>query len=45
MSRRRRGAAGGGLWFAYFRRDHTVTLAAARSADGTGFYVGMGFPF
>jgi hypothetical protein len=36
---------GGGLWFAYLRRDHTVTVAVARSAEQTGFYVGMGFPF
>jgi len=36
---------GGGLWFAYFRRRNAVTLAAARSAEGTSFYVGMGFSF
>lgn len=39
------GGAGGGIWFAYLRRDHTVTAAVARSAGRTGVYVGMGFPF
>ena len=29
---------GGGLWFAYLRRGHTVTVAVARSAEQTGFY-------
>jgi hypothetical protein len=37
--------AGGGLWFAYLRRDNTVTIAAARSDEETGFYLTMGFPF
>jgi hypothetical protein len=32
-------------WFAYFRRRDAVTLAEARSAEGTSFYVGMGFAF
>lgn len=36
---------GGGLWFAYLDRKNTVTLAAARSAEQTAFYVQMGFPF
>jgi hypothetical protein len=38
-------AVGGGLWFAYLRRDHTVTVAVARSAEKTGFYLAMGFAF
>lgn len=37
--------AGGGLWFAYLERRNAVTLAAARSAERTAFYVQMGFPF
>jgi hemolysin activation/secretion protein len=39
------GAAGGGLWFAYLRPANTVTLAVARSAERTGYYLGAGFPF
>jgi hypothetical protein len=38
-------AVGGGLWFAYLRRDHTVTLALARSEERTAFYLAMGFGF
>jgi hypothetical protein len=38
-------SAGGGLWFAYLKRANTVTLAVARSAEGTSLYIGMGFPF
>jgi hemolysin activation/secretion protein len=44
-SRRWHTAVGGGLWFAYFRRDHTVTVAAARSDEKTAFYLAMGFGF
>jgi hypothetical protein len=36
---------GGGLWFAYLRRAHTVTIAAVRSDEKTGFYLAMGFAF
>jgi outer membrane translocation and assembly module TamA len=36
---------GGGLWFAYLESKNAVTLAAARSAERTAFYVQMGFPF
>jgi hypothetical protein len=38
-------AVGGGLWFAYLRRDHTVTVAVARSDERTSFYLTMGFAF
>jgi outer membrane protein assembly factor BamA len=38
-------AVGGGLWFAYLRRDHTVTIAVARSDEATSFYLAMGFGF
>ena len=34
-----------GFWFAYFRRKNAVTLTVARGAEGTGFYVAMGFAF
>jgi len=44
-SRRWHTAAGGGLWFAYLRRDHTVTVAVARSAEKTGVYLATGFAF
>ena len=44
-SSRWHGGVGGGLWFAYFRRKNAVTLAVARSAEATSFYVAMGFPF
>jgi hypothetical protein len=44
-SRRWHTAVGGGLWFAYLRRDHTVTLAAVRSAEKTAFYLATGFAF
>jgi hemolysin activation/secretion protein len=44
-SRRWHAAYGGGLWFAYLRRDHTVTVAAARSDEKTGLYLSMGFSF
>jgi hypothetical protein len=44
-SRRWHTAVGGGLWFAYLRRDHTVTVAAARSDEKTAFYLAMGFGF
>ena len=36
---------GGGLWFAYFERSNTVTIAVARSAERTGFYLRAGFLF
>jgi hemolysin activation/secretion protein len=36
---------GGGLWFAYLQRSNTVTLAVARSAERTGYYVRAGFLF
>jgi hypothetical protein len=39
------GSVGGGLWLAYLSRAHTVTAAAARGAEGTGFYLRMGFLF
>jgi hypothetical protein len=38
-------AVGGGLWFAYVKRDHTVTIAVARSDERTSFYLTMGFGF
>jgi Omp85 superfamily domain len=38
-------SVGGGLWFAYLRRDHTVSIALARSEEKTGFYLSMGFTF
>jgi hemolysin activation/secretion protein len=44
-SRRWHTAAGGGLWFAYFRPDHTVTISVVRSAEKTAFYLAMGFAF
>jgi hypothetical protein len=36
---------GGGIWFAYLDRRNTVTIAAARSPEGTGLYVRAGFLF
>jgi hypothetical protein len=36
---------GGGLWFAYIERSNTVTIAVARSAERTGFYLRAGFLF
>jgi outer membrane protein assembly factor BamA len=44
-SRRWHNGVGGGFWFAYVHPNNTVTLAIARSAEGTGFYVRAGFPF
>jgi hemolysin activation/secretion protein len=40
------GATGGGLWFAWqHRRANTVTIAAARSPEGTAMYLRAGFLF
>jgi hypothetical protein len=39
------GSYGGGLWFAYVNPANTVTIAVARSVEGTGFYVRGGFHF
>ncbi|MGE5745431.1 MAG: BamA/TamA family outer membrane protein [Gemmatimonadota bacterium] len=39
------GAAGGGLWLAVLSRVNTLTLAAARSPEGTGIYVRAGFAY
>jgi hypothetical protein len=39
------GAAGGGLWFAFLNRVNTLTVAAARSPERTGFYVRAGFVY
>lgn len=39
------GAAGGGLWLAFLNRVNTLTLAAARSPEGTGIYVRAGFAY
>jgi hypothetical protein len=36
---------GGGVWFAYLDRKNTVTIAGARSSEGTGFYFRAGFSF
>jgi hemolysin activation/secretion protein len=39
-------AAGGGLWLAWqHRRDHTLSIAAARSPERTAIYVRAGFMF
>jgi hypothetical protein len=37
--------AGGGLWFAYLDPGNAVTIAVARSAERTGFYLRAGFLF
>ncbi len=39
------GAAGGGVWFAFLNRGNTLSVAAARSAEGTRIYVRAGFAF
>ncbi len=39
------GAAGGGLWFAFLNRGNTLTVAAARSPERTGYYVRAGFAY
>ena len=39
------GAAGGGVWFAFLSRANTLVVAAARSAERTGFYVRAGFAY
>lgn len=36
---------GGGLWIAPLGRSNTLSLAIARSREGSGLYIGSGFPF
>ncbi|HEU4697686.1 MAG TPA: hypothetical protein VFS40_00750 [Gemmatimonadales bacterium] len=38
-------AFGGGVWLAPWDRDATLSVTAARGAEGTYFYVQGGFPF
>jgi hypothetical protein len=38
-------SVGGGLWFAYLEPANVVSIAAARSTEGTGIYVRAGFLF
>ncbi len=38
-------SAGGGLWLALLNRANTLSVAAARSAEGTRIYVRAGFAF
>ena len=38
-------ALGGGLWIAPVRRSYTLSLAIARSAEGTTAYLGTGFMY
>ncbi len=36
-------SVGGGFWIAPIARSATVSVAFAKSADGTGVYIGSGF--
>src|SRR5262245_14342395 len=36
---------GGGFWFAFLSRSNTVSIAAARSVEGTRLYLRTGFGF
>jgi len=44
-SRRWHTSAGGGFWFTVIDPKNTVSVLAARSAEGTRFYVQTGFSF
>jgi surface antigen Omp85-like protein len=44
-SRKWHTAAGGGVWFSFFSRANTLSVAIAKSEERTGLYVDAGFMF